>query len=130
MLNGISISNFCRSVQAANVGRSCKLFDATRAAERNPKENTVEDAAVLYAKRKGVLAEKVRFGHSRGVADRMFVHNGRVMFIEFKRPKGGSVAQLQKQFRKKMLKHRVAVVFCDNIETAKGLIDDFIAATL
>lgn len=49
-------------------------------------ESTIEDLCCDDAKAAGWMVKKISFPGSRGALDRMFIKNGRVVFIEFKRP--------------------------------------------
>jgi len=95
--------------------------------ENNPVyvlEKTVEDAAVDYAEKEfGCIVRKLTYPGRRGAPDRMFVFpNAVVMFLEFKRPKGGvrHPAQIREINRFKGAGVRAA--FVSTLKQAKILI--------
>jgi len=49
-------------------------------------EHWVEQRVVDFARKKGMLPLKLQLQNDTGWPDRMFLFNGRVAFIEFKRP--------------------------------------------
>jgi hypothetical protein len=57
-------------------------------------ELPVQEDVVKAAKKRGWLHR--RFEIKKGDPDDLFAKNGRVVLIEFKRPKNGRVAELQK----------------------------------
>jgi len=75
------------------------------------REVSVEDATVMLARSMGFSCFKVNFLNYKGAADRMFVKNGLVFFIEFKKPKGGVVATLQRKFSRLMKAQKVKSYF-------------------
>lgn len=50
------------------------------------RESTVEKQVCEYAKQLGWRSIKLAGMHDRGKPDRMFLRNGKVMFVEFKAP--------------------------------------------
>lgn len=53
--------------------------------DTRPLERVVEGAVVKYAKGLGVLSYKLNGMGQRSWPDRMFLHEGCIMFVEFKR---------------------------------------------
>jgi hypothetical protein len=67
-------------------------------------ESWLEGEAVKYAKRRGWYTRKVRWLCRRGAPDRIFIRDGRNVWIEFKRPDGrGVVSGNQKSERRLMI---------------------------
>ncbi len=62
-------------------------------------EATIERKACEYAKRTGFLVYKFTSPNHRGVPDRMFLFDGRTLFIEFKRPGGKTTALQDREIR-------------------------------
>lgn len=58
-------------------------------------EIEVESKVCALAERAGWLVRKVKWIGRRGAPDRMFVRRGRIVLIEFKRPKKGQLHALQ-----------------------------------
>ncbi len=87
-------------------------------------ESSVEKPAVKYAKSLGVDCSKVKFINRNGASDRLFIDNGAIVyFIEFKRPKGGTTAALQKVFARDMEKKGINVYLgVNDLEDAKMII--------
>ena len=50
------------------------------------RESVVENKVRLFAKSKGWLSYKWKSANRRGVPDRLFFKNGRLIIIEFKAP--------------------------------------------
>lgn len=50
------------------------------------RESTVEEACVSYASSRGWLCRKLKWIGRRDAPDRLFVRQGRVVFVEFKAP--------------------------------------------
>ena len=50
------------------------------------RESTIEKAVCAYAKSQGCLVMKLAGPNQKGQPDRMFIRNGKVLFIEFKAP--------------------------------------------
>jgi hypothetical protein len=101
------------------------LFNQGKAKVKKVKEVSVEDRVVRYARAKGWFVAKVNFPGIRGAADRILIKNGKTIFMEFKRPKGGKVSPLQLRFKAKMNAHLIPVWFVDNAEKGKLLIDGY-----
>ena len=86
------------------------------------RESTIERAVCAYAKTKGCLTLKLSGQNQKGQPDRMFLYNGRVMFIEFKAP-GKQPTALQARWLGRLTDHAFNATFCNNIEAGKLLID-------
>ena len=86
------------------------------------RESTIERAVCAYAKSKGCLTLKLSGQNQKGQPDRMFLHNGRVMFIEFKAP-GKRLTALQARWLYRLADHAFHTACCDDIEAGKRLID-------
>ena len=86
------------------------------------RESTIERAVCAYAKSKGCLTMKLSGQNQKGQPDRMFLHNGRVMFIEFKAP-GKQPTALQARWLERLTDHTFHATSCDDIAAGKRLID-------
>jgi sulfur relay (sulfurtransferase) complex TusBCD TusD component (DsrE family) len=86
------------------------------------RESTIERAVCAYAKTKGCLTLKLSGQNQKGQPDRMFLHHGSVMFIEFKSP-GKRPTALQLKWLANLNDQGIAVACCDDIEQGKQLID-------
>ena len=86
------------------------------------RESTIEQAVCAYAKTKGCLTMKLSGQNQKGQPDRMFLHNGSVMFIEFKSP-GKQPTALQARWLERLTDHTFLATSCDDIAAGKRLID-------
>ena len=86
------------------------------------RESTIERAVCAYAKTKGCLTLKLSGQNQKGQPDRMFLRDGRVMFIEFKAP-GKRPSALQSRWLERLTEHTFHAACCDDIEAGKRLID-------
>lgn len=89
-------------------------------------EKTREDKFVEYAESKGCLCFKLRIDGINGFPDRsVFLPDGRVFFIEFKRP-GGKVRPGQAEMKRQLEKRHFRVYVFDSFEDAKRMLDNWI----
>ena len=86
------------------------------------RESTIERAVCAYAKSKGCLTLKLSGQNQKGQPDRMFLRDGRVMFIEFKAP-GKRPTALQARWLDRLTDQDFYASNCDDIEAGKRLID-------
>lgn len=101
-----------------------------RAANKKPKESAIEKDACEYAESLGVWQAKFKSQNNRGVPDRIFIAPGNIaFFIEFKAP-GKKARWLQSEVAKDMMKNGAHVIFCDNLEEAKRVIDRMVETAL
>jgi len=86
------------------------------------RESTIEQAVCAYAKSKGCLSLKLAGQNQKGQPDRMFLHQGRVLFVEFKAP-GKRPTALQARWLDRLADHTFHTACCDDIAAGKRLID-------
>jgi hypothetical protein len=79
----------------------------------DPLEKVGEQKVVDYAVAKGCLVLKLNVLGRRGWPDRLFVHKGKVFFIEFKRA-GEPPSKLQSVIHDRIRKHGISVYVFDN----------------
>jgi len=86
-------------------------------------EKRIEKASVKAAEQRGWLSYKFSSPACRGVPDRIFIKNGRAVFIEYKREGGAyKVTALQEYTHNKMREHGAEVHVCRSVEdTIKAL---------
>lgn len=84
-------------------------------------ERDVERPAKDYAKKRGWWLAKFVSPGKRGVPDDVFVRNGRVLWIEFKRPGKDLRPQQAKRIRE-MREHGAEVHVVDNLSDAYELL--------
>ena len=86
------------------------------------RESTIEAVVCAYAKSKGCLTLKLSGQNQKGQPDRMFLHKGRVLFIEFKAP-GNQLTALQARWLDRLANHGFHTACCDDIADGNRLID-------
>jgi hypothetical protein len=91
------------------------------------RESTIEQAVCAYAKAKGCLSLKLAGQNQKGQPDRMFLHQGRVLFVEFKAP-GKRPTALQARWLDRITENGHYATWCDEISAGKKMIDIFIHA--
>ncbi len=85
-------------------------------------ESSIERAVVKYAKSKGVLVRKLNGEGERGWPDRMFLYQGKVLFLEFKQP-GKKPTPLQEAKIAELCRHGFWADWADSVEEGRRLID-------
>ena len=78
-------------------------------------EKKIEKDSVKWAREAGWLAYKFSSPAHRGVPDDVFMKDGRVVFVEFKRPTG-KVTALQERELRLINEHGVEAVICRSLE--------------
>ena len=78
-------------------------------------ERDIEHKVTDIAKKKGWLTFKFVSPAQRGVPDRIFMKDGRIVFIEFKAP-GKKPTELQDHIMRKMVDAGCEVHVCDSVE--------------
>lgn len=84
------------------------------------RESHIEKKVCEYAQANGWLSFKFT-GH-KGVPDRIFIKDGKTLFIEFKAP-GALPTALQKRIHDKITAHGVAVFVVDDIEEGYKIVN-------
>ncbi len=85
-------------------------------------ESQVEAGLVRYAKKHGIYTRKFTSPSQRGVPDRIFAYNGRVLFLEIKR-KGEKPTKLQKYELEQLQEAGIAASWVDNVESGIDMIN-------
>ena len=93
------------------------------------KESAIESALVRHAKKLGIYTAKFTSPSRRGVPDRIFIRDGVVLFLELKAP-GEKPTELQMHEMRVLAIHDVMVMWTDNIEIGKKLLDALSCGTL
>jgi hypothetical protein len=86
-------------------------------------EKQIEKKVCDYAKLKGWMVVKNNPVWNKGIPDRMFMRNGVVLFIEFKR-KGGVVSPLQQRWLDKLTEHNIANAVIDSVDNGIEFFND------
>lgn len=79
------------------------------------RERDIERRVCALARAKGWSVFKWVSPSRRGVPDRIFVRDGRVVFVEFKAP-GGRARPLQDHVRTELLRQRAVCHVVDSVE--------------
>lgn len=77
-------------------------------------ETEIEALVIAWADDHGWLSPKLQWVGQTGWPDRTFIKNGSVVFIEFKRPKGGVRARKQVYWLKRLKKQGCNAFFVNN----------------
>lgn len=83
-------------------------------------EKQLEKKCCDWAEKQGWWQRKFVSPSQRGVPDRLFLRNGHVVFVEFKR-QGEKPTVLQEKTIATMTKHGAAVHVIDNFDSFKNL---------
>jgi hypothetical protein len=75
-------------------------------------ESKIEKETMLYAAEHGWLCRKIRWIGRRGAPDRLFIRAGRIIFVEFKKPKGTPRIQQEREIER--LEYHGAKVYVIN----------------
>lgn len=84
------------------------------------KESKVELDSKKLAQHLGWNAHKLT--DSKGVPDKCFIKQGRVFYVEFKRPKGGVIAPAQLAWRDKALDNGTPHYFCHTLQKFQAVL--------
>ena len=84
-------------------------------------ESTIERAVCAYAKAWGCLVMKLAGPNQKGQPDRMFLRDGKVLFIEFKSP-GKQPTALQYKWLRDLIAQDMQAEWCDDIGKGKEMI--------
>lgn len=86
-------------------------------------ERDIEFRITQYSAQRGVMSRKFVSPSNRSVPDRIFfIHGGKPLFVEFKRP-GGVPTPLQAHFIETLRGFGYDVLVIDDIEQGKAAID-------
>jgi hypothetical protein len=82
------------------------------------KEIDIEELVIAWAEDHGWLCPKLQWVSQTGWPDRAFMKKGKVIWIEFKRTKGGRKAKKQEYWIDELWKHGFHAMFCNSAEHA------------
>jgi len=85
-------------------------------------ESTIEKAVCAYAKANGCLSLKLAGQNQRGQPDRLFIRDGKALFLEFK-AQGKKPTALQIKWLLDLTNQGMNAMWCDSIPDGKQLID-------
>jgi len=87
-------------------------------------ESQLEKKVCAWAKDSGISTLKLSGPNDRGKADRMFMKDGKIIFMEFK-AKGKKPTALQERFLKQRVDDGFVAVWTDNYLEAIDILDKF-----
>ena len=86
------------------------------------RESTIEKAVCAYAKSKGCITLKLAGMNQRGQPDRLFIRDGKSLFLEIKAP-GKNPTALQIKWLLDLTNQGMNAMWCNSIADGKKLID-------
>lgn len=81
------------------------------------REIEVERPASQYAEMRGWFEVKIMMASKRGMPDRLYIRDGRFVFVEYKRP-GGVPTKQQERRHRELREYGAEVHWVDNLEQA------------
>lgn len=84
-------------------------------------EAQIEKAVCDYARKRGAIVMKLSGMNQKGQPDRMFLHDGRVVFVEFKKP-GNEPTRLQWKWLKELQAQGFTAFWTDNVKIGKDML--------
>jgi len=97
-------------------------FMIYRPVKMNSYEKELETACTRYAREKGYLAIKLENTGHTGIPDRLYLKDGRAIFVEFKIPGSGRLSLFQSHWLEKLQKEHFIAQTIRTIEEFKELI--------
>ena len=88
----------------------------------NGKEKELEAACTRYARERGYLSIKLENTGHTGIPDRLFLKDGRAIFVEFKTPRSGRLSLFQSHWLETLEKEQFSARTIWNMEEFKELI--------
>lgn len=88
----------------------------------NSLEKELETACTRYAREKGYLAIKLENTGHTGIPDRLYLKDGRAIFVEFKTPGGGRLSLFQSYWLEKLQKEHFIAHTIWTVEEFKEII--------
>lgn len=88
-------------------------------------EKQIETKVCDYAKTKGMMVYKFTSPARAAVPDRLFIYNGSVFFIEFKRG-GQKPTPAQEREHHRLRQHKVSVFVIDNVDEGMAMVDTMV----
>ena len=85
-------------------------------------ESQIEKAVCDHARKRGAIVMKLSGMNQKGQPDRMFLHDGKVLFIEFKK-QGKEPTALQRKWLRDLALQGFTTAWTANIEDGKALVD-------
>ena len=86
------------------------------------RESHVEKKVCDFARARGCMVMKLAGPNQKGQPDRMFIKDGKVLFIEFKAP-GKHPTGMQSWWLERLSDHEIPATCCDNTDDGKCFVD-------
>ncbi|MCD7803102.1 MAG: hypothetical protein LUH09_09450, partial [Clostridiales bacterium] len=97
-------------------------FMVYRHKKMNGKEKELEAACTRYAREQGWLSVKLENTGHTGIPDRLFLKDGRAVFVEFKTPGSGRLSLFQSHWLERLEKEQFTAVVIRDEEEFKELV--------
>ncbi|MCC8049125.1 MAG: hypothetical protein LIP10_00495 [Clostridiales bacterium] len=97
-------------------------FMVYRHIKMNQKEKELETACTRYAREKGYISIKLENTGHTGIPDRLYLKDGRAIFVEFKTPGSGRLSVFQSHWLQRLEKEQFTARTVWTIEEFKELI--------
>ena len=97
-------------------------FMVYRHIEMNGKEKELEAACTRYAREQGWLSIKLENTGHTGIPDRLYLKDGRAVFVEFKIPRSGRLSLFQSHWLERLEKEQFTAGVVRNEEEFKELV--------
>ncbi|MCD7711890.1 MAG: VRR-NUC domain-containing protein [Firmicutes bacterium] len=97
-------------------------FMIYRHKKMNGKEKELEAACTRYARERGWLSIKLENTGHTGIPDRLYLKDGRAVFVEFKTPGSGRLSLFQSHWLKRLEKEQFTAVVIRSEEEFKELV--------
>lgn len=88
-------------------------------------EKQIEAKAVKFCHENGILTYKFVSPNNRGVPDRIFLKDRKVLFIEFKAP-GKVPTELQKREMGRIWSAGTPAFYCDSADLARRILKEYL----
>lgn len=89
------------------------------------RESHIEKAICDYARKNGCMVMKLAGPNQKGQPDRMFLKQGRVLFLEFKAP-GKRPTALQDRWMTRLKQQGFRADWCDDVDNGIIIIDSIL----
>jgi hypothetical protein len=87
-------------------------------------ESDIENLTIAWATGQGWLCPKLQWVNQTGWPDRAFLKNGKVIFIEFKKP-GGRISKKQHHWIGRIRDQGVPAIVCDSVIEAQAFLTSY-----
>lgn len=90
--------------------------------DKDALESEVQEPVCTEARAAGWHQRRLKWANRVGAPDDLFIKDGRVVFIEFKRPSGGRRRGIQKKEARLINEHGGEAYFCETVEEGRRIL--------